>query len=126
MESAYKLLVSYILPKEVGECFDLVDVTVDKLPGNKHEMLHLYLDEKATPPANRPDVTPNGFYPESCVLDFPIREYTTVLHVRRRRWLDPNGKSVSKEWKLAATGTRISPEFAAFLKEVVGLDPDNC
>ena len=126
MESAYKLLVSYILPKEISESFDLVDVKIDKLSSNKHEMLHLFLDEKATPPDNRTDLTPNGFYPESNVLDFPIREYTTVLHVRRRRWKDAEGKSVHKDWKLAATGTRISPEFAAFLKEVVGLDPDNC
>lgn len=126
MESAYKLLVSYILPKEINESFDLVDVKIDKLSSSEHEMLHLFLNEKATPPNNRTDLTPNGFYPESNVLDFPIREYTTVLHVRRRRWKDAEGKSVHKDWKLAATGTRISPEFAAFLKEVVGLDPDNC
>lgn len=125
MDSAYKLL-SYILPKEINESFDLVDVTADKMPGNTHEMLHLYLDEKPVPPDNRTDLTLNGFYPESTALDFPIREYTTVLHVRRRRWLDPNGKTVSKDWNLVAEGTRISPEFAAFLKEVVGLDPDNC
>ena len=126
MDSAYKLLASYILPKEISESFDLVDVTSDKLPGNSHDMLHLYLDEKPIPPDNRTDLTPNGFYPESTALDFPIREYTTVLHVRRRRWLDPDGTTVSKNWNIATKGTRISPEFAAFLKETVGLDPDNC
>ena len=82
MDSAYKLLASHILPKEISESFDLVDVTSDKLPGNSHDMLHLYLDEKPIPPDNRTDLTPNGFYPESTALDFPIREYTTVLHVR--------------------------------------------
>lgn len=126
MDSAYKLLVSYILPKEISESFDLVNVAEEKLHSNNHLMLHLYLDEKATPPDDRTDLKPNGFYPESNVLDFPIREYTTVLHVRRRRWLDAKGHAVSRNWKLAAAGTRISPEFAAFLKEVVGLDPDNC
>ncbi len=126
MDSAYKLLVSYILPREISESFDLVNVAEEKLHGCVNPILHLYLDEKATPPDNRTDLNPNGFYPESNVLDFPIREYTTVLHVRRRRWKAPDGKSVSKDWNLAAEGTRISPEFAAFLKEVVGLDPDNC
>ena len=126
MDNAYKLLVSNSLPKEISESFDLVNVAEEKLLGKERIMLHLYLDEKATPPDNRTDLTPNGFYPEVTALDFPIREYTTVLHVRRRRWLDANHKTISKEWTLATKGTRISPEFAAFLKEVVGLDPDNC
>ena len=65
MDSAYKLLVSYILPKEISESFDLVNMAEEKLHGCVNPILHLYLDEKATPPDNRTDLTPNGFYPES-------------------------------------------------------------
>lgn len=45
---------------------------------------------------------------------FPINEYRSILHVRRRRWKDAEGKSVSKDWQLVADGTRYSKEFAAF------------
>lgn len=54
----------------------------------------------------------------------PIRDYRTILHVRRRRWKDADGKSHSKDWQLVAQGTRHSVEFAAFLKEFIGYVPD--
>jgi hypothetical protein len=47
-----------------------------------------------------------------------------MLHIRRRRWKDSEGKSVSKDWELIAKGTRFSKEFAAFLKEYLGFIPD--
>lgn len=62
---------------------------------------------------------PNDFYNESCIHDFPIRNHKVTLHVRRR-WKRSDGKSVSKDWKLVADGTRHSPEFAAFLKRLLG------
>ena len=55
--------------------------------------------------------------------DFPIREYRTVLHVRRRRWKDADGKSVSNDWQMVAKGTRYSKEFATFLKNSLDTSP---
>lgn len=55
----------------------------------------------------------------------PIRERDTVLHVRRRRWKDASGKSYARDIQLTAKGTRISMEFAAFLKEALGLEPSD-
>ena len=121
-ENPYMMLAKFILPSEMTEYFDLVNVRSDEYGGEQR--LHLYLDEKSDTPEGRPDVTPNGFYAESCINDFPIRDYRTVLHVRRRRWKDAEGKSVSKDWQLVANGTRYSKEFAAFLKEFLGYIPD--
>ena len=108
------MLAKVILPKEMTEYFDLTKVRTDEYNGEPR--IHLYLDEKDKAPDNRTDLSPNGFYEESCMNDFPIREYRTVLHVRRRRWKDADGKSVSKDWQIK--------EFATFLKEFLGYIPD--
>ena len=115
-------LAKLMLPREMCEYFDLVDVRTDEYDGEPR--LHLYLDEKATFPEGHTDLKPSGFYEESCINDFPIREYRTILHVRRRRWIDAAGKSVSKDWHLVAKGSRYSTEFAIFLREFLGYIPD--
>ena len=117
----YFILASYILPLEIAENFDLTDVREERLP--ESTILHLYLDERAIAPDGRIDLKPNGFYEESVITDFPIRDHDTVLHVRRRRWKDANGKSHAKDMHLTAEGTRISEEFATFLKDTLGLLP---
>lgn len=122
MENAYKKLLGYILPKELVEYFDVVEVKAEQRGDER--ILHIHLDEKNVPPADIEGLTPNGFYPESCVNDFPIRDMRTILHVRRRRWKDTAGKSVGRDWQLVAKGTRHSVEFAAFLKEFLGYLPD--
>jgi hypothetical protein len=121
-ENPYMTLVKFILPKEMTDYFDLVKVSSDEY--NCEPRLHIYLDEKAEAPQGREDLLPNGFYEESCINDFPIREYRSILHIRRRRWKDADGKSVSKDWDLIAKGTRYSREFALFLKEYLGYIPD--
>ena len=117
-ENPYMMLAKVILPKEMTEYFDLTKVRTDEYNGEPR--IHLYLDEKDKAPDDRTDLSSNGFYEESCMNDFPIREYRTVLHVRRRRWKDTEGKSVSKDWQMVAKGTRYSKEFATFLKEFLG------
>ena len=121
-ENPYFLLAKFILPKEMLVYFDLESVRSDEYGGEQR--LHLYLDEKELKPEGSPDASPNGFYEESCMNHFPVNEYRTILHVRRRRWKDSEGRSLSKDWHLVAQGTRYSKEFAAFLKEFVGYIPD--
>ena len=115
-------LLHYMLPSEFEENFDLIDV-VEEQRGNEL-LLHLYLDERELQPDGHTGLQPNGFYPESCINDFPIRDHRTILHVRRRRWKDGDGKSYGKDWQLVARGTRHSVEFAAFLKAFLGYIPD--
>lgn len=52
------------------------------------------------------------------------RDKKLTLHIRHRRWLSAEGKSIILNiYPLVADGTRYSAEFAAFLKEGIGYDP---
>ncbi len=121
-ESPLLKLLGYILPSEFTEYFDITEVREEKRGAEL--LLQLYLDEKEIQPEVHTELSPNGFYAESCINDFPIRDHRTVLHIRRRRWKDAEGKSYGKDWELTAKGTRHSKEFAAFLKEFLGYIPD--
>lgn len=58
-----------------------------------------------------------GFLEEITVKDFPIRGRACYLKVKRRRWLNEDlNKQVSRDWELIAKGTRMTKEFAIFLK----------
>ncbi len=123
----YRGLATYILPAGVTEYFDLVDFCED--PARKSdqlykEELHLYLDERDNRPDDFAGVKPNGFTEERQILDFPVRNRRTVLHVRRRRWLTADGKSVTvplaDAMKIACDGTSYSKELALFLNRADG------
>ena len=86
----YRGLAIYILPEGVTNYFDLVDFNEE--PAKKDDQLyknelHLYLDERDNRPEGFVGIKPNGFTEEKQILDFPVRNRRTVLHVRRRRWL---------------------------------------
>jgi hypothetical protein len=77
-------LVRYVLPVEIVDYFDLVDL---------HEsegVLDLYLDESNILPEEylTKSLSSNGFYEASTIKDFPLRDRKVILHVRRRRWVD--------------------------------------
>jgi hypothetical protein len=114
-------LMKYVLPEEMVEYFDLKNID------ENGEVLHLYLDEIDKKPEEYNDIVlySNGFYEESMIKDFPLREKKVILHIRRRRWIDSSGQSYAKQWELTAKGTRYSKEFAFFLKEAFGYLPDN-
>ncbi|MDN3607082.1 ISAon1 family transposase N-terminal region protein, partial [Kaistella yonginensis] len=41
------------------------------------------------------------------------------LHIKRRRWTDKNsGKILQRDWNLIAKGTRMTTDFAEFLKKI--------
>lgn len=115
--SALKDLMGYLLPVGTLEYFDLIQVIKDK------EGLVLFLEEKNELPQEYKGQKfhSKGFYPEVRVQDFPIREYKVILSIKRRRWEDPDtGVVVSRNWDLIMKGTRLTKEFAAFLKEAFG------
>jgi hypothetical protein len=117
----YKGLAIYILPEGVTDYFDLVDFNEE--PAQKGDQLykkelHLYLDERDNRPEGFVGIKPNGFTEERQILDFPVRSRRTVLHVRRRRWLTADGKSVmvplGEAAMIAREGTSYSKELALF------------
>ena len=58
-----------------------------------------------------------GFYPPSTIHDFPLRGKSLILQVRRRRWQDMDtGYPYMRDWDVVAKGTRLTAEFASFLK----------
>jgi hypothetical protein len=51
------------------------------------------------------------------VNDFPIRGKSLLLDIRRRRWIDKKtGEYIHRDFHIVADGTRLTQEFATFLK----------
>ena len=108
-------LASYLLPKGILEYFDISN---NKSTGDK---IHFYLEERNIVPEEYQSELSHskGFSPEITVEDFPLRGKPVLLHIKRRRWtLVSSGKIVKRDWDLIAKGTRITSEFAFFLKDI--------
>ena len=95
----YKSVLSLFLPKGILDYFEIVDfsnmdsyyiICLDEFPAIPEEYSSLPLVSK-------------GFYPEIVVTD-------------DKR----TGKTYSRDWQLVASGTRITAEFGAFLKGILG------
>ena len=110
-------VVSLILPENILAQFDIVrleDEGIDRHDGTyqpfKHNV-HIYLDEQDNRTAEqRATLKPNGFTEYTSVKDYPVRNRLLTLHIRRRRYLDAEDRSVIlSEFPLKADGTSISP-----------------
>jgi transposase len=116
MHESLNFIIDLVLPEGVKKYFEVV----------KHESdvdnLHLYLDELNIYPDEYQDdkLESKGFYDSITVQDFPIRGRNVYLHIRRRRWINrsKNDKIVARDWNLVANGTRITQDFANFLKQI--------
>lgn len=111
----YLELLKQILPSFLVEHFDLVDSS------KENEVMHLYFEERNVVPAeeNKRIIIAHGFHKSITIQDFPLRGNTVYLHIKRRRWLDKDTKEIiQRDWNLVAQGTRMTTEFAAFLKEI--------
>ena len=108
-------LLKLILPELLVEHFDLTRHTVE------NEVMHLYFEERNIIPKEESQriLIGHGFHKELTIQDFPLRGNSVYLHIKRRRWLDKRTKQiVQRDWKLVAKGTRMTAQFAAFLKEI--------
>ena len=60
-----------------------------------------------------------GHSSDLAVDDFPIRGKSVKLHIKRRRWLDvKTNETLQRNWELVAKGTRMTQDFAEFLKKI--------
>ena len=112
-----KELLKLILPTELFRYFDIVNFEV------QDSRIDVFLDEKNESPEQylKEKLTSKGFHAEIVVQDFPIRNKPVYLHINRRRWLvESSNKVVSRDWNTIAKGTRLTSEFATFLKELLG------
>lgn len=115
MQDSFVELLKLLLPEIIIDYFELTSYQ----KGN--EILHLYLKEiNSIPKEHRAHkLSSKGFFDEITVQDFPIRGLQVYLHITRRRWLNEDtGKVVFRDWDLVADGTRVTQEFASFLKEI--------
>lgn len=110
MDSQLELL-KLILPSEISEHFDLVSIHYSTEADGRN-VAHLHLDEIDQIENEQESVTPNGFYNEQIVQDYPIKDKKVIPHIRRRRWKTASGKTVSNRWEFKARGTRMSKDFA--------------
>lgn len=109
-----------LLPEGILEYFKVTSVVL------KDKQYHIHVEELNLPPEQykAAKLTSKGFYDEVTVQDFPLRGKACYLKVKRRRWLNEDtGLAVSRDWNLVANGTRMTSEFAAFLKGIAGQLP---
>ncbi|TGV00202.1 ISAon1 family transposase N-terminal region protein [Flavivirga rizhaonensis] len=106
-------LLKVLLPELLITHFDIAKHEIDK------DVLHLHFEEKIKIPLefSSKTVIAHGFHKAITIQDFPVRGKKVYLHIKRRRWLDKKTKAiVQRDWDLVAQGTRMTVEFAAFLK----------
>lgn len=99
----------YFLPKGLLNYFDILKVE------DSNTQIKIYLEEKNN--LNDSSYESKGFYPNVLVNDFPVRGKALLLDLRRRRWIHKEtGEYFNRDFNLVAQGTRITQEFASFLK----------
>ena len=108
-------LLKLLLPEFLVEYFDIIKAQ------EHNAELHIYFEEKNSIPEELKDrlLESKGFLPEIIVDDYPLRGKIVKLHVKRRRWTDKvSGKILQRDWHLVAKGTRMTQDFAGFLKKI--------
>ena len=106
-------LLSLLLPEDLVKQFDIIRVE------QISDGYHLYLDQKNIPPVELAGhrLESKGFLDDIVLRDFPLRGKSSFLHLRRRKWHDHDtGKTAYSSWEAVAEGTRLTKQFASFLK----------
>lgn len=117
-------LLALFLPEGILDYFEIVSYEKSSSGKTIYESeLVLSLDEKDIIPKEYKNhqYKSCGFMEPRCIEDYPIRNMLVKLKVRRRRWeiiIEGEKKKVSRDWEVIAQGTRMSEEYAAFLKEI--------
>lgn len=112
----YKAVLSLFLPKGLLDYFEITDFS----DMGSYYIISLEEHNEIPESLKSLDLQSKGFYPQITITDFPARDRTVYLKIKRRRWEDKNtGKTYSRDWNLVAHGTRITAEFGAFLKELL-------
>ncbi len=117
MHESFQALLSLIIPEGVSDYFKLVSHNHNK----ENRSIHIYLEEINNIPQEYQSnkLQSKGFFKEVILQDFPMRGNDVFLHVKRRRWLNlDTGEVVFRNWEVVAKGTRITSDFAAFLKGI--------
>jgi hypothetical protein len=109
-------ILKTVFPSVITENFEFVDYR------ETETRLDYWLDEgeyMSDEDYKKGCVRPYGFTESKTIQDFPIRGRSVYLHVRRRKWIDRStGEIFTYTYEnLSEEGSKLSPEFVAFLKE---------
>jgi hypothetical protein len=108
-------LIKLVLPEGILDFFALTHVE------KQSDSYTIHLEEKNIHPESYKSnkLESKGFYEPATIQDFPLRGKACYLKVKRRRWLNlDTGTIVARDWDMVAKGTRLTVEFATFLKEL--------
>ncbi|NDV82247.1 transposase family protein [Bacteroides sp. 51] len=105
-----------VFPEVLMSYFDVVGYQAHT------DRLDFWLDEKEfldLDDYKKGTVRSYGFTPEKVIQDFPLRGKPVFLHVRRRKWRDTSTSEIFSYTydDLTSEGTKLTPEFVAFLKD---------
>ena len=115
MTTEFKSILKLLLPEFLIDNFQIVKIE------EVAQRIDIYLEENKNIPneIKYNDYVSHGFHKQVKIKDFPIRGKQVNLMVKRRRWLNKETKEViSKDWNLIAKGTRMTDDFATFLKGI--------
>lgn len=126
-------IISFFLPDGMIDWFEVVNMVEEPNTGKTradilyNSILNIYLDERDNREGEQLGLKPNGFTEATVIKDYPIRNRKVLLHVRRRRYLDADGRNVIlNQFPLTADGTKVSVEFGLFFKDDNGQPTLNC
>ena len=108
-------LLKLLLPEFLISHFEILKFE------EENNILHIYFEEKNTVPKEFSSLVlqSKGFLPEITVDDFPLRGKSVKLHIKRRRWTDTKSQNIiQRDWNPIAKGTRMTQDFAEFLKKI--------
>jgi hypothetical protein len=80
-----------------------------------------YIDELNIAPEGytSEEIESKGFYNQETIKDFPIRGKRCIYKLRRRKWIvKKSQKIIMRNWDIITKGTRLTNEFATFLKGI--------
>lgn len=106
-------LLKILLPADLLFYFEITNID------STEDMHTIYMEEKNIHPEQYKSnkLSSKGFYDPVTIQDFPLRGKPCFLKVKRRRWLNEDtGDIVSRDWNTVAKGTRLTSDFANFLK----------
>lgn len=120
-------IISFFLPDGMTDWFEIVKMAEEPNTGKTRadilydSILNIYLDERDNREGDLLGLKPNGFTEATIIKDYPIRNRKVLLHVRRRRYLDADGRNVIlNQYPLTNEGTKVSVEFGLFFKDDPG------
>lgn len=109
-------ILKSVFPEEITDNFEFVDYKENS------NNIEYWLDERefmSREDYKKGTVRSYGFTDYKTIQDFPIRGRSVYFHVRRRKWIDHStGEIFTYDFEnLTETGSKLTPEFVAFLKE---------